>query len=178
MAEMAGLLERLEKAVIRLESALSNSSRAGFMDNVAVNGVGEGVAPCVEAFDLLLSGAVAEYVKNSKIIGGDTEVHAELVQSAFQMQRAFLMLASRCQEPQETDLAILLKPISDKIQEVQTFREKNRGSQLFNHLSAISESIPALGWITVSPKPGPYVKEMNDAATFYTNRVLKDYKNT
>lgn len=27
-------------------------------------------------------------------------------------------------------------------------------------------------------KPGPYVKEMNDAATFYTNRVLKDYKET
>ncbi len=25
-------------------------------------------------------------------------------------------------------------------------------------------------------KPGPYVKEMNDAAMFYTNRVLKDYK--
>lgn len=35
-------------------------------------------------------------------------------------------------------------------------------------------------WVMVlfsqSPKPGPYVKEMNDAATFYTNRVLKDYK--
>ncbi|NXY73823.1 CAP2 protein, partial [Glareola pratincola] len=29
-----------------------------------------------------------------------------------------------------------------------------------------------------SPKPGPYVKEMNDAATFYTNRVLKDYKHS
>lgn len=29
-----------------------------------------------------------------------------------------------------------------------------------------------------SQKPGPYVKEMNDAATFYTNRVLKDYKET
>ncbi|XP_035765177.1 adenylyl cyclase-associated protein 1-like [Neolamprologus brichardi] len=28
----------------------------------------------------------------------------------------------------------------------------------------------------VAPKPGPYVKEMQDAATFYTNRVLKDYK--
>lgn len=27
-------------------------------------------------------------------------------------------------------------------------------------------------------KPGPYVKEMKDAATFYTNRVLKDYKET
>ncbi|KAB0354603.1 hypothetical protein FD755_022062, partial [Muntiacus reevesi] len=74
------------------------------------------------------------------------------------------------------DVAALLKPISEKIQEIQTFRERNRGSTMFNHLSAVSESIPALGWIAVSPKPGPYVKEMNDAATFYTNRVLKDYK--
>ncbi|XP_055475315.1 adenylyl cyclase-associated protein 2-like [Psammomys obesus] len=76
------------------------------------------------------------------------------------------------------ELAVLLKPISEKIQEIQTFRERNRGSDMFNHLSAVSESIPALGWIAVSPKPGPYVKEMNDAATFYTNRVLKDYKHS
>lgn len=182
----------------------------------------------------------------------------------------------------QNDVAALLKPISEKIQEIQTFRERNRGSKMFNHLSAVSESIPALGWIAVvspdgmlplhlvtcleclelrvpsgsfvlrllhwsgwmrqlflalfevqclvfwgvgsvsstftgqsllptfkltspllffsfnafsflsffffpfyawvmvlfsqSPKPGPYVKEMNDAATFYTNRVLKDYK--
>uniref|UniRef100_A0A8D0L089 Cyclase associated actin cytoskeleton regulatory protein 2 n=1 Tax=Strix occidentalis caurina TaxID=311401 RepID=A0A8D0L089_STROC len=76
------------------------------------------------------------------------------------------------------EVAMLLKPISEKIQEIQNFRERNRGSNMFNHLSAVSESIPALGWIAVSPKPGPYVKEMNDAATFYTNRVLKDYKHS
>lgn len=29
-----------------------------------------------------------------------------------------------------------------------------------------------------SQKPVPYVKEMNDAAIFYTNRVLKDYKDS
>ncbi|PKU34742.1 adenylyl cyclase-associated protein 2 [Limosa lapponica baueri] len=101
---------------------------------------------------------------------------AEMVRAAFQAQRSFLVLASQCQEPQENEVAMLLKPISEKIQEIQNFRERNRGSQMFNHLSAVSESIPALGWIAVSPKPGPYVKEMNDAATFYTNRVLKDYK--
>lgn len=27
-----------------------------------------------------------------------------------------------------------------------------------------------------SPTPGPHVKEMNDAGQFYTNRVLKDWK--
>ena len=31
----------------------------------------------------------------------------------------------------------------------QDFREKNRRSEFFNHLSALSESIPALGWVTV-----------------------------
>ncbi len=39
----------------------------------------------------------------------------------------------------------LLSPISNKIQEITEFREKNRRSEYFNHLSAISESIAALG---------------------------------
>uniref|UniRef100_A0A2K6QBT6 Adenylyl cyclase-associated protein 1 n=1 Tax=Rhinopithecus roxellana TaxID=61622 RepID=A0A2K6QBT6_RHIRO len=34
----------------------------------------------------------------------------------------------------------------------------------------------ALGWVAMAPNPGPYVKEMNHAAVFYTNRVLKEYK--
>ena len=32
---------------------------------------------------------------------------------------------------------------------LQNFREKNRGSKLFNNLSAVSEAIPALGWVSV-----------------------------
>lgn len=76
----------------------------------------------------------------------------------------------------QIELADMLEPLSGQIQQIQEFREKNRGSPFFNHLSAISESIPALGWVTVTPTPAPYVKEMNDAGQFYTNRVLKDWK--
>ncbi|XP_028943185.1 adenylyl cyclase-associated protein 2 isoform X3 [Antrostomus carolinensis] len=151
MAETHGLMERLEKAVTRLESLFSDPHRAG-MECDAINGVNGSIAPYVEAFDRLLNGSVAEFLRQSKILEGDVKTHNEV--------------------------AMLLKPISEKIQEIQNFRERNRGSQMFNHLSAVSESIPALGWIAVSPKPGPYVKEMNDAATFYTNRVLKDYKHS
>ncbi|PNJ71246.1 CAP2 isoform 8 [Pongo abelii] len=151
MANMQGLVERLERAVSRLESLSAESHRPP--GNCGeVNGVIGGVAPSVEAFDKLMDSMVAEFLKNSRILAGDVETH--------------------------NDVAALLKPISEKIQEIQTFRERNRGSNMFNHLSAVSESIPALGWIAVSPKPGPYVKEMNDAATFYTNRVLKDYKHS
>ena len=49
-------------------------------------------------------------------------------------------------------------------------------SDYFNHLSALSEAIPALGWVTVSPAPAPFILEMNHAGQFYTNRVLKDWK--
>jgi len=32
---------------------------------------------------------------------------------------------------------------------LQNFREKNRASKFFNNLSAVSEAIPALGWVSV-----------------------------
>lgn len=53
---------------------------------------------------------------------------------------------------------------------------QNRKSTLFNHLSSISEGIPALAWILISPTPAPHIRDMLDATQFYTNRVLKDFK--
>ncbi|KAG0726801.1 Adenylyl cyclase-associated protein 1 [Chionoecetes opilio] len=55
-------------------------------------------------------------------------------------------------------------------------RETNRQSKFFHHLSAISESVSGLSWVAVAPAPSPYVKEMGDSAMFYSNRVLKDYR--
>lgn len=86
------------------------------------------------------------------------------------------MAANRSVPTNQSEQISLLRPMSMQIQEIQEFRERNRGSSFFNHLSAISESIPALGWVAVSPTPAPYIKEMNDAGQFYTNRVLKDWK--
>ncbi|OCT57064.1 hypothetical protein XELAEV_18004066mg [Xenopus laevis] len=115
-------------------------------------------------------------MKKSKEIGGDVEKQADMFMSGIQLQRGILVMASQYQQPAEKDLVAILAPLSGKIQTVQEFREKNRGSKLFNHLSSLSESVPALGWVAMAPKPGPYVKDMMDAAMFYTNRVLKEYK--
>lgn len=94
------------------------------------------------------------------------------------IQLQYIQLAATRPAPaaQSSEQVSLLGPTSKIIQDIQDFREKHRGSQFFNHLSAISESIPALGWVAVAPAPAPYVKEMNDAGQFYTNRVLKDWK--
>ncbi|XP_029299790.1 LOW QUALITY PROTEIN: adenylyl cyclase-associated protein 2 [Cottoperca gobio] len=174
---MEGLMERLERAVTRLEKmSVTMQASSGMANGDCANGIDVGLSQCVEAFDVLLRGPVSEYLNYSRDIGNVVEKHADMVNNALQTQRTFLKMAASHQEPSQTELKDLLKPISDHIQEIQSFRERNRGSNLFNHLSAVSESIPALGWVAVSQKPGPYVKEMNDAATFYTNRVLKDYK--
>ncbi|NXX79515.1 CAP2 protein, partial [Urocolius indicus] len=146
MAESHDLVERLEKAVTRLESLFSDAHRSGGMECDAINGVNGSIAPYVEAFDRLLNGSVAEFLRYSRILEGDVKTHAEMVRAAFQAQRSFLVLASQCQEPQEVRKV------------TKTFKRQ-----------CIKKA---------SPKPGPYVKEMNDAATFYTNRVLKDYKHS
>lgn len=124
----------------------------------------------------IVSGPLLEYINLSKKIGGDVAKHAESVEKAFNAQLAYVTLASTSAQPSPADQQQLLKPTSDQITIIQEYREKNRTSPFFNHLSAISESIPALGWVCVSPTPGPHVKEMNDAGQFYTNRVLKDWK--
>lgn len=134
------------------------------------------VTPSVAAFDAIVSGSLAKFIAASNKIGGDVKTQVDIVKGAFSAQRDFLVKVSKCKEPSKDALQTLLKPTADKILETQNFREKNRSSPLFNHLSAISESIPALGWVTVAPAPAPYIREMSDAGQFFANRVLKDFK--
>ncbi|XP_055376165.1 adenylyl cyclase-associated protein 1 [Condylostylus longicornis] len=130
----------------------------------------------VNGYEDIILGPLTQYINVSNKIGGDVAKHAALVGKAFDAQFAYIKLTSQNAQPPQNKQMELLKPTSDQIAAIQDFREKNRTSQYFNHLSAISESIPALGWVCVSPTPGPHVKEMNDAGQFYTNRVLKDWK--
>ncbi|XP_039877001.1 adenylyl cyclase-associated protein 1 [Simochromis diagramma] len=169
MAELASLVQRLEVAVGRLEAMSGPGGSAGGSD-------GGAVSAHVEGFDEIIKGPLAEYLSLSQKIGGDVQKHAEMMKQGFATERQLLITASTSQKPSDAVLTTLLQPVSSVIQQVQAFREQNRSSPLFNHLSAVSESVPALGWVAMAPKPGPYVKEMQDAATFYTNRVLKDYK--
>ncbi|RUS88919.1 hypothetical protein EGW08_003358 [Elysia chlorotica] len=168
MADIGSAVARLEAVATRLEAlAVGKSLDAGDSDEVS---------PFVLAYDAILSGKFATYLSLSNDIGGDVKTQAAIVKDAFDAQRAFLVVASKSKQPDQAGLADVLKPMAAKLQAVQELREKNRRSEYFNHLSALSESIPALGWVTVTPAPGPFVKEMADAGTFYTNRVLKDFK--
>ncbi|XP_043215125.1 adenylyl cyclase-associated protein 1-like isoform X3 [Amphibalanus amphitrite] len=136
----------------------------------------EELVPFVVAYDEFLAGPLAEYVAEAKKLGGDAATHADLVKKAFSAQRDFVLLASKCKKPDDMGVAKLLKPQADVITQITQFRESNRRSPQYNHLSTISESIAALSWVVTAPAPAPFIKEMNDAGLFWGNRVIKENK--
>ncbi|KAG9510829.1 Adenylyl cyclase-associated protein 1 [Fragariocoptes setiger] len=117
-----------------------------------------------------------EYLQRSQMIGDVVQQQSVMVADALKLHWQFVSMASECKRPAQNELINLLKPLGQQIQAIQDFRQKNRTHELFNHLSAISEGAPALGWMSVSPTPGPYVKDMTEASQFYTNKVLVAYK--
>ena len=109
----------------------------------------EDLSAAVTAYDEILSSSFKQFTELSAKLGGDVAKLGAMVDAAFKAQRAFLAISAKSKQPSQQDMQMLLKPTSDKISEIQEFREKGRRSEHFNHLSAISESIPALGWVAV-----------------------------
>lgn len=104
----------------------------------------------VQAFADILQGPFAQYLAISQQIGGDVAEHSNIVNRAFQAQYQYLNIVSQSKQPSNpSEQMALLQPTSNQISAIQDYREKHRTSVFFNHLSAISESIPALGWVTI-----------------------------
>lgn len=116
------------------------------------------------------------FLQKSQQVGDVVQEIAVLVQNAVQSHWQIVELATKAKKPSPEELSGLLKPTGNLMLKVEEFKQKHRAHNLFNHLASISESVPALGWLAVAPTPAPYVKEMIDAAQFYTNKVLVAYK--
>jgi len=193
MEAMQGLVGRLEAAINRLEKMGPGLPMPPTRKTSMANGCttptderrnsrvwqqwGEqSTVPFVVAFDTLLSGPFQTFIDKSNEIGGDVAEMAKLVDMAFKTQRSFLVTAAKSKKPTQEQLPKVIEATGKQIEAVLNFREKHRTSPLFNHLSTLSESTPGLSWVVIEPAPAPYVKEMLNAAVFYSNRVLKEYR--
>ena len=93
---------------------------------------------------------------------------------AFEVQAQVISAASQYRKP--ANLAPLLGPMSAAMERIGSIADGNRPAPVFNHLTFVKEGAMALGWLGVEPKPAPFIQEMRDAAKFYGDRVLKEYK--
>ncbi|KAI1498724.1 adenylyl cyclase-associated protein [Biscogniauxia marginata] len=141
----------------------------------------EEVPEAIEEFDTFISQSVDKYVKASNKLGGLVAEQAAKVLDGFTQQRRFLLISTRAKKPDiaGAEMAVyqeLLKPINEALMAVGSIKESNRGSPVFSQLSAVSEGIMVLAWVTVDNKPFKHVEESLGSAQFFGNRVLKEYK--
>ncbi|WVQ74018.1 hypothetical protein IAR50_003599 [Cryptococcus sp. DSM 104548] len=139
--------------------------------------------PPVQAYqDQILNGALQEFLGKAKEVGGLVAEHSALFERLVQSQLEFLHLASGHTKPSPTAFAPLLEPQARAIQAIMEAKDKlgrsKEGREWGACFSVLAEGVPAWAWVQVEPAPVPYVLEMKNAAQFWSDRVIKQFKET
>uniref|UniRef100_A0A0R3RT86 Adenylyl cyclase-associated protein n=1 Tax=Elaeophora elaphi TaxID=1147741 RepID=A0A0R3RT86_9BILA len=132
--------------------------------------------PSVVQYDDAVNESLQRLLKLSADIGGDLQTVGNKLSALFTEQRNFIWLAAGQKEPSIDELQAKLSPLIKLMEDLSKFKESKRNTPFFNHISAASEGIQALGWVTVKHTPAPFIKDMFDASMFFVNRVLKERK--
>jgi adenylyl cyclase-associated protein len=173
------LVDRLEAVAARLEKveAQLGAGGAGGANNNNAPAAAVSSSQFVTDFNNLVTDNLTKYYAQSEALGNDeVKAQAQAVKRAIDAHAAFINIAAQAKKPDNETLMALLKPTSDAVAEVIKIRDSNRGNSMWNHLSAVSEGIPALGWVTVSPTPGPFANEYKGNSEFYSNKMIREYK--
>ncbi|KAK6905044.1 hypothetical protein I203_105863 [Kwoniella mangroviensis CBS 8507] len=208
MHNFSTILKRLEAVTSRLEDvAVSSSSpaptsslrspTAAAHENLAPTSSAappppppppppaeEAVTPAVKAYqDEIIDGALQEFIEKSNELGGLVQQHSSLLPALCEAQLQFLKLASNHSKPSTpTALGPLLEPQGKAIQAILETKEKlsrsKEGRDWNVCFNVLGEGVPAWGWVQVEPAPAPFVAEMKNAAQFWSDRVVKQYKDT
>ena len=73
-----------------------------------------------------------------------------LLEQEFADLRAVLLVAAACKKPDQKGFEALLAPLQKDIEAISRAKEANRKDRdWFNHLSAVAEGAPCVGWVTV-----------------------------
>ncbi|CAO3663185.1 unnamed protein product [Umbelopsis ramanniana] len=186
---LSTLIKRLEVATTRLEDlalsgmsastiAASNPPAAPSASSAQPKEAPVELPRAVEAFNNTMDAPVKQFIGLSNQLGGPVQEQAQLLQELINAQRDFIHIAAIAKKPDMSSptFAKLVEPIQKPLMAITEVKDKNRGHKQFNHLSTVAEGVPAFGWIAVEPTPAPYVQEMGNAAQFYSNRVVKEFK--
>ncbi|CAD5229427.1 unnamed protein product [Bursaphelenchus okinawaensis] len=175
------IVKRLEDVATRLET-LANLKPA--LPPKPLNASGSNIVvsssdtpSTIKQYDDEVGDALNAFTSISKNIGGDVGVMSDKVNVVFELLRNYIWYAAGRKQGSQEEVGQKMKPIMKLVEEIGELKESKRNTPAFNHLCAVADGIPAVGWVTVTPTPAPYVKEMIDVSMFYVNRVKTEYKN-
>lgn len=102
----------------------------------------------------------------------------KLFQKAFLDQLPLIKVAINSKKPEYSSKEFMdaVKPINQAIMAISDLKDKNRQNiAFFSFLNAIAEGSLVVSWFSV-PTPLSVIDDFKDAAQFWTNKVLKEYK--
>lgn len=175
------LVSRLESAVARLEALSTGFAAGGGAVASDLNTAAEASDPSIKAFDDLVSEYLGRVSDAAEKIGGQVLEVTKILEEAFSAEKDLLIKMKQYKKPDNAGLTEFLKPLNGIIMKVHAITEGKR-SDFFNHLKSVADSLAALAWIAYSGKdcgmsmPIAHVEESWQAAEFYNNKILVEYK--
>ncbi|KAG0669934.1 hypothetical protein C6P45_003098 [Maudiozyma exigua] len=95
----------------------------------------------------------------------------------FEIQLIEAALISKKPDYTSKDFADAMKPLNEAVMKIGDLKEKNSRNDYANYLSAIADGAPLVSWV-VSDAPLSLVSDFKDSAQFWTNRILKTFKDS
>jgi hypothetical protein len=171
-AELKAYVKEYHTNCLAWNSASSSRARSTSRGRSGVGdgrgGGGGGDDSSLAAFAALVGGPVKTCVDDGVAIGGGLAVQSLAMFDAFKAEYHMLVRAAGQPRPDEDSFANLIEPIGAAMGKVADAAESVNDYLM----TAMAESIPALGWVAVASGPKGFVAEYADAGAFYTAKAL------
>jgi adenylyl cyclase-associated protein len=133
----------------------------------------------VVAYDeTVVEAKLKPFLDLTRSLGGESLIEqVTLVEKEFAGLRAVILTAASCQKPDQKTFGELLGPLQTNIEAITRLRHPSRKDKDWtNHFITVAEGAPCVGWITVEPKPVPFVEAIKQSIEYYGNKIIQEYK--
>ncbi|CCA74201.1 probable adenylyl-cyclase-associated protein CAP [Serendipita indica DSM 11827] len=79
-------------------------------------------------------------------------------------------------ETRRSEFATITQPLHTDVGAIKQIQEKNRDRNWSLHLQTVADGAPSVGWLLLPSNPVGHIQVQKEAAEFYGNRVIKEYK--
>ncbi|KAG9318865.1 adenylate cyclase associated N terminal-domain-containing protein [Chiua virens] len=137
------------------------------------------IPPSVQAFDaIVVEARLKPLIELTAAFTPQVLIdQMELFARAIYVLRDLLLKAAACKKPDQKAFEELLSPLQAAIIAVTKAKEAARKErEWFNHLTVVAEGVVCVGWVAVEPKPVQSITDIKDSTTYYSNRILKEFR--
>lgn len=140
-SDILPLLQTILSRLDAIESKIGGDSSASTTTNSS--NTGTELPRSIKAFDSYCLSFLEPFVAAADKLGGDAAAVGKLTKEAWLELRSFLLKASACKEPSQTELPKLLGDIGSKIKAISSAVQRNEWER---HAKVVNEGVGALQW--------------------------------